>query len=384
MTAAVLGRGRLRERPAWAWVRSRQAWAWQMLGALVFSALVLWLGNNARVNMAQRNITFGFDFLTHPAGFDIPFHLLSWNLTDSYGYALLVCLLNSALCAAMSIVLASALGLLIALMRLSGNPLMAGTARGVVEVVRNTPQLVQIFFIYVAVLQSLPPPRQSIALGWGVVLNVRGLLLPSPSLDSRIILAGVGFAVLAMIARFTRRPSGIAGMLLAPLLLILWLVGAAWSASWEMPELRGFNFAGGLRLPPELLALWLGISIYTSAFISEIIRAAILGVSYGQTEAAFSVGLSRGQTMFLVVLPQALRILIPPLTSQYLNIIKSTTLGAAIAYPDLLQIFGRTVLNQSGRAVEVMTLLIGVFLSINLTTSAMMNRWNRRLMQQGR
>ena len=384
MTAAVLGRGRLRERPAWAWVRSRQAWAWQMLGALVFSALVLWLGNNARVNMAQRNITFGFDFLTHPAGFDIPFHLLSWNLTDSYGYALLVCLLNSALCAAMSIVLASALGLLIALMRLSGNPLMAGTARGVVEVLRNTPQLVQIFFIYVAVLQSLPPPRQSIALGWGVVLNVRGLLLPSPSLDSRIILAGVGFAVLAMIARFTRRPSGIAGMLLAPLLLILWLVGAAWSASWEMPELRGFNFAGGLRLPPELLALWLGISIYTSAFISEIIRAAILGVSYGQTEAAFSVGLSRGQTMFLVVLPQALRILIPPLTSQYLNIIKSTTLGAAIAYPDLLQIFGRTVLNQSGRAVEVMTLLIGVFLSINLTTSAMMNRWNRRLMQQGR
>ena len=137
-------------------------------------------------------------------------------------------------------------------------------------------------------------------------------------------------------------------------------------------------------MPPELLALWLGISIYTAAFISEIVRAAILGIPHGQTEAALTLGLSRGQAMYLVVLPQALRVLIPPLTSQYLNIIKSTTLGAAIAYPDILQIFGRTVLNQSGRAVEVMTLLIGVFLSVNLATSMVMNRWNRRLMLQGR
>ena len=152
---------------------------------------MLWLGHNARVNMAQRNITFGFDFLLHPAGFDIPFHLVDWELTDTYGYALLVCSLNTVLCAAMSIVLASALGLLIALMRLSGNPLAAGTARAVMELVRNTPQLVQIFFIYVAVLQSLPPPRQSIVLGWGFFLNVRGLLVPSPDLDPRMLLLGV-------------------------------------------------------------------------------------------------------------------------------------------------------------------------------------------------
>ena len=367
-------------------MRSKKArvWAFQMLAVLAFSALVLWLGNNARVNMAQRNITFGFDFLLHPAGFDIPFHLLDWNLTDTYGYALLVCVLNSALCAAMSIVLASALGLLIALMRLSGNPLMAGTSRGVVEVVRNTPQLVQIFFIYIAVLQSLPPPRLSIVLGGGFFLNVRGLLLPAPSLNSRMLLAGGVLLVLAVIGWFARRPGTIAGVVLAPVLLLAWLVAAAFSADWELPVLRGFNFAGGLRIPPELLALWLGISIYTSAFISEIIRAAILGIAHGQTEAALSVGLTRRQTMYLVVLPQALRILIPPLTSQYLNIIKSTTLGAAIAYPDVLQIFGRTVLNQSGRAVEVMTQLIGVFLSINLATSAVMNRWNRRLIEQGR
>jgi general L-amino acid transport system permease protein len=345
---------------------------------------VLWLGHNARVNMTQRNITFGFDFLLHPAGFDIPFHLLSWELTDTYGYALLVCGLNSLLCAAMSIVLASALGLLIALMRLSGNPLSAGIARGVVEVVRNTPQLVQIFFIYVAVLQSLPAPRQSIVLGWGFFLNVRGMLLPSPTLDSRIVLLGGVLLALAVIGWFARPPGSIAGVLLGPLLVAAWLLGAAFSARWELPELHGFNFTGGMRIPPELLALWLGISIYTSAFISEVIRAAILGIPHGQTESALSLGLSRGLTMYLVILPQALRMLIPPLTSQYLNIIKSTTLGAAIAYPDLLQIFGRTVLNQSGRAVEVMTLLIGVFLSINLATSAAMNRWNRRLMDQGR
>ncbi len=241
-------------------------------------------------------------------------------------------------------------------MRLSGNPLAAGIARGVMEVVRNTPQLVQIFFIYVAVLQSLPPPRQSMVMGWGFFLNVRGLLMPSPTLDPIMLLLGGVILALAVDrldrapARFDRgRAAGSARWLLA------WLVGAAFSATWELPAMHGFNFTGGLRLPPELLALWLGISIYTAAFISEIVRAAILGIPHGQTEAALSLGLSRGLTMYLVILPQALRILIPPLTSQYLNIIKSTTLGAAIAYPDLLQIFGRTVLNQSGRAVEVMT-----------------------------
>ncbi len=345
---------------------------------------MLWLGHNARVNMVQRNITFGFDFLWHTAGFDIPFHLLHWELTDTYGYALLVCALNTLLCASMSIVLASALGLLIALMRLSGNPLAAGISRSIMEVVRNTPQLVQIFFIYVAVLQSLPAPRQSIMLGGGFFLNVRGLLIPSPDIDSRMLLLGSIALALAVIGWCARPPGSVAGVILGPLLVLAWAIAAAFSANWELPVLRGFNFTGGLRIPPELLALWLGISIYTSAFISEIVRAAILGIPHGQTEAALSLGLSRGLTMYLVILPQAVRTLIPPLTSQYLNIIKSTTLGAAIAYPDILQIFGRTVLNQSGRAVEVMTLLISVFLSINLITSALMNRWNSRLIAQGR
>jgi general L-amino acid transport system permease protein len=371
-------------RPGWSLTRPARAWLWQIIAVAAVAVVVLWLGHNARVNMTARNITFGFDFLLHPAGFDIPFHLLSWQLTDTYGRALLVCSLNTVLCASMSIVLASALGLLIALMRLSGNPLAAGTARTVMEVVRNTPQLMQIFFIYVAVLQSLPVPRQSIVFGWGFFLNVRGLLIPAPDIDPRMLLLGCIVLALAIAGWVARPPGSVAGVIVGPLLLIAWAIAAAFSATWDLPAMHGFNFTGGFRIPPELLALWLGISIYTSAFISEIIRAAILGISYGQTEASLSLGLSRGLTMYLVILPQALRTLIPPLTSQYLNIIKSTTLGAAIAYPEILQIFGRTVLNQSGRAVEVMTLLISVFLSVNLLVSAVMNRWNRRLMAQGR
>jgi general L-amino acid transport system permease protein len=364
--------------------RRVRAWAWQLVALVAILALILWFAGNARSNMAARNITFGFDFLWSRAGFDIPFHLLSWDLDGSYGWALVVCLANTLLCAAMSIVLASALGLLIALMRLSGNLLAAATARTVMELVRNTPQLVQIFFIYVAVLQSLPAPRASIVFGGGFFLNVRGLLLPAPILDSRVVLAGCVVLALAVFGFIGRPPGRIIGVVLGPLLVLVWAVAAAFSASWDLPALHGFNFTGGLRIPPELLALWLGISFYTAAFISEVVRAAILAISHGQTEASLSLGLTRGQTMYLVILPQALRLLIPPLTSQYLNIIKSTTLGAAIAYPDILQIFGRTVLNQSGRAVEVMSLLLGVFLSINLLTSAAMNHWNRKLMRQGR
>ena len=365
-------------------MRSVKALLWQVLAVVSFIAFVIWVGSNAAGNMARRSITFGFDFLWQRAGFDIPFHLLNWETSDTYGWALIVTFANSLLAAGLSIVLASALGLLLALMRLSGNPLAAGTSRTVMEIVRNTPQLVQIIFIYFVVLQSLPPPRQSLVLGSGIFLNVRGLLVPEATLDPLMWLAGTLIIGLMVVGWLGRRPGRIASLVLPPLLLLAWLAAAGWSADWVLPELKGFNFVGGLRLPPELLALWLGISIYTSAFISEIVRASVLGIPHGQTEAALSVGLTRWQMMVLVILPQALRTLIPPLTSQYLNIIKSTTLGAAIAYPDVLQIFGRTVLNQSGRAVEVMVLLLGLFLAINLLTAAAMNRWNRKLILQSR
>ncbi len=363
-----------------------KAWAWQATTVVAVVAVLLWFSHNLSANLAVRGMQVDYAFLWQRSGFDIPFRLIEWNNSFTYGYALVVSGVNTLFAAALCIVLASLLGLVLALMRLSGNPLAAGFSRVSIEVVRNTPQLTQIVFFYFAVLQVLPPMRQSIHWGTGIFLNVRGLYIPSPSgMLWDWIVAGTCLVVL-LAAVFWRRFSWheLPRIVVLPPLLVAGVVAAGFTASWDFPVLKGFNFVGGIRIPPELLALVLGITIYTSVFIAEIIRAAIQGIHHGQSEAARSLGLSSGQSMFLVILPQALRILIPPLTSQYLNIIKSTTLGAAIAYPEILQIFARTVLNQSGRAVEVMTLVLGVFLAVNLMASAAMNYWNRRLALQGR
>ena len=349
-----------------------------MLGV---AGLVAWGAHNAGDALARRNIDVDFAFLLNPAGFDIPFRLTTWESSDSYGRALLVAGLNTALASVLAILLATGLGLVLALMRLARNPLAAGTARVVVEVVRNTPQLLQVVFWYFAVLQVLPGPRASLALGGAVFLNVRGLFFPAPVSPAFWWIVGAG-AVLALVLPrlLPRRPLLLTGVAPAVTGVLL----AAAGTGWDLPAMRGFNFAGGWRLPPELLALVLGVGIYTAAFVSENVRASIGAVGAGQREAARSLGLPPGRTMRLVVLPQALRTLLPPLTSHYLNIIKSTTLGAAIAYPEILQIFARTVLNQSGRAIETMTLVLGVFLAVNLGVSALMNRWDRRLARQSR
>lgn len=361
--------------------RSWGALAGQALAALIVVLILAWAGHNAATTLADRNMRVDFGFLASPAGFDIPFRIVPWDPADSYGYALLVVTLNTALAAVLAIILASALGLVIALLRLSANPLAAALARAVTELIRNTPQLLQIVFWYIAVLQVLPAARASITLGGAVFLNVRGLFMPAPTSPVFAICGAVGIAGALILPRVMPR---------VPLLLL----GAGWMAGlltigtllspWELPALRGFNFQGGWRLPPELLALVVGVGIYTSAFIAENVRASIQAVAPGQREAARSLGLSPGRTMRLVVLPQAMRTLLPPLASHYLNIIKSTTLGAAIAYPEVLQIFARTVLNQSGRAVETMTLVLGVFLAINLAVSALIGRWDRRLQRDGR
>lgn len=343
--------------------------------------VLAWAGHNASTVLAERNMRIDFGFLANPAGFDIPFHLVPWSPRDSYGLALGVAALNTALAAALAIAVASALGLLIALMRLSTNPLAAVLARGTIELVRNTPQLLQIVFWYFAVLQVLPSARNSLNFQQIIFLNVRGLFMPAP--DSPAFALGAAMGLVGAVGLTRWRPH--APMLLTCLgPLLLGLVGGAALSPWTAPVLRGFNFQGGWRLPPELLALVVGIGIYTSAFIAENIRASIGAVPPGQREAARSLGLSPGRTTWLVVLPQAVRTLLPPLTSHYLNIIKSTTLGAAIAYPEVLQVFARTVLNQTGRAVEAMMLVLGVFLLINLLVSAAIGRWNQRLQRQGR
>ena len=344
-------------------------------------AACLWAGHNAVENLARRNINVDYGFLLNPAGFDIPFRLLAWSPADPYGRALLVSGLNTVLASALAIALATALGLGIALVRLSANPLAAWTARATVELVRNTPQLLQIVFWYLAVLQVLPAPRASLSIAGAAFLNVRGLCMPAPLSPLFGWLLAGGLALAVLLPRVLPRLP----LLLTVLVPLAAAVAAAGvTTGWDWPALRGFNFAGGWRLPPELLALVLGIGIYTAAFVSENIRASIGAVGPGQREAARSLGLSSGRTMRLVVLPQALRTLIPPITSHYLNIIKSTTLGAAIAYPEVLQIFARTVLNQTGRAIEAMSLVLGLFLALNLVVSALMSRWDRRLALQTR
>ena len=361
---------------------SARARAGQWVFLVLLAGVAWYLFWVATANLARRHTSFGFDFLADGANFEIPFRLVDWAVGDTYGRALLVCVLNTLLVSAMGIVAATLLGLLVGIMRLSTNWLVNRIALVFIEFVRNTPQLVQIIFWYVAVLQTLPGPRQSIHLPLGVLLNIRGLYLPrlieAPRAEllwplAAILLAATPFAWRAVLLG---RPVRARALWLAALAAALF--GAGFGAA-ELPVMRGFNIAGGIQVPPELVAVWAGLSIYAAAFIAEIVRAAILAVHKGQREAALSLGLRPGQVLSKVILPQALRVMIPPLTSQYMNLIKSSSLGAAVAYPELFQIFAGTVLNQSGREIEVMLILMAVFLSINLSASAFMNWYNRHV-----
>jgi general L-amino acid transport system permease protein len=353
---------------------------WVLL--LVLAAVAWRLWENVVGNLALRHMHFSFAFLSDRANFDIPFHLVDWHVGDTYAWALLVCTLNTLLVAGAGIVASTLLGLLVGIMRLSANWLVRNIALVYIELVRNTPQLVQISFWYIGVLQAMPSLRQSFVLPGGVLLNIRGLYLPSPDAGPWSSTLGV-VLLLAVLAtpflwRLPRRglPLGSKSLILP---LIALVVLAASFDKIEYPALRGFSIEGGVAIPPELVALWAGLSIYASAFIAEIVRAAILSVHKGQREAAASLGLTPGQILRKVVLPQALRVMVPPMTSQYLNLTKSSSLGAAIAYPELFSIFAGTVLNQTARELETILILIGIFLSISLATSAFMNWYNRRV-----
>ena len=352
---------------------------------------------NAIENLQRARIASGFGFLDNTAGFDISQTLIQYSAAGStYGEAFIVGLLNTLVVSAIGIVFATILGFTVGIARLSTNWVIAKIAMVYVEVLRNVPLLVQLLFWYIAVLGPLPQPRNSIEMGAGFYLNARGLFMPRPIYASDVWAIGlallIGVVGTIVYRRWAKRqqeqtgrqyPVGLVTMgLVLGLPVITWIVLALAGAnpiSFDMPQRGTFNLTGGMQILPEFVALLLGLCTYTAAFIAEVVRAGILAVSKGQTEAAGSLGLRPGQTLRLVVIPQAMRVIIPPLTSQYLNLTKNSSLAVAIGYPDLVQVFMGTVLNQTGQAIEVVVITMGVYLTISLVTSFIMNIYNRRV-----
>lgn len=383
----------LRTRRGFVWYDPRiRAIAFQLVFLVAVIAFLGYVLHNTLVNLEQRGISTGFAFLSSEAGFGIIQTLVDYSEASSFGRTFLVGLLNTLLVSGLGIVLATVLGFLIGVARLSSNWLIARLAAVYIEIFRNIPLLLQIFFWYFAVLRALPRPRDSYSLGEAVFLNLRGLYLPRPILESGFGWVAIVFLVavlsILVLPRWSRRrrettghapPVGRYAAAVLILLPALALVLTGMPLSWELPELKGFNFKGGITVIPELTALLMALSIYTAAFIAEIVRAGILAISKGQTEAAAALGLSRGQVLRLVVIPQALRVIIPPLTSQYLNLLKNSSLATAIGYPDLVNVFAGTTLNQTGQAVEVIAMTMAVYLTVSLAISLFMNWYNARI-----
>ncbi len=369
-----------------------RAWVFQVVAVLAVVALGWYLFHNTQSNLAQRGILSGFGFLEQSAGFGISQHLIDYTESDSYSRVFLIGLLNTLLVSVIGIVLATLLGFVIGVARLSPNWLVNKLATVYIEIFRNIPPLLQIFFWYFAVLLPLPGPKQSLSIGDTFFLSNRGLNIPAPSMAEGFwpFLITLGLALLAVLlmARWAHRRfeasgqafpallSGLGMLVLLPALAVL-IFGSPFH--WTVPELKGFNFRGGLVLIPELLALTLALTVYTAAFIAENVRSGIQAVSHGQTEAARSLGLKPGVTLRMVIIPQALRVIIPPLTSQYLNLVKNSSLAAGIGYPDMVSLFAGTVLNQTGQAIEVIAITMSVYLSISISISLLMNWYNKRI-----
>ncbi|EJO2020126.1 amino acid ABC transporter permease [Vibrio vulnificus] len=364
----------------------------QVIAILALVFFFYTIVNNALTNLNARGIATGFDFLSQEAGFGIGLTLIEYDETFSYGRTFVIGLLNTALVSFLGIILATLLGFVIGIARLSSNWLVSRFAAIYIEIFRNIPLLLQIFFWYFAVLQALPSPRQSISLGEAIFLNVRGLFFPKPVFEagSAFIFAALFAGIIATIfigvwARNKQKLTGqqtpmgrIALALIVVLPALVYFVSGM-PVSAEYPALKGFNYQGGISIIPELAALLVALSIYTAAFIAEIVRSGINAVSHGQTEAAMSLGLPRTRTLKLIIIPQALRIIIPPLTSQYLNLTKNSSLAMAIGYPDLVSVFAGTTLNQTGQAIEIIAMTMGVYLTLSLITSALMNIYNKKV-----
>ncbi len=371
--------------------------AYQTLLLAGIAALACGAIYNALINMRARGVPMGFGFWNDVAGFDINLHLINYSNLSTYGQAFWVGLLNTLLVAVICIPLATLLGFMIGVARLSPNWLLSRLALVYTSIMRNIPLLLLLLFWYNAVLKSLPGPRQSITLGDVVFLNNRGLYLPAPvARDSAVWFVGAVLLAIALAIGFrvwARRRQAQTGaqtptVLIAAALIVGLpaLVTAAAGApfAFDIARLSGFNLKGGLQVIPEMAALVFGLVTFTAAFIAEIVRAGVLAVPFGQSEAAGALGLHRGLSMRLVVIPQAMRLITPPLTSQFLNIVKNSSLAVFIGYPDLVQIFAGTVLNQTQAAVQVMAITMAVYLVISLTVALALNVFNARYALKGR
>jgi len=375
--------------PPWRDVRVLRIAVQVVVVVLVLAVgFVLW--SNLTASMGRSRLTFGLGFLDTTAGFEIAESPIQFSATDTYGRAFAVGLINTVIISVAGIVLATILGVVVGVARLSGNWLVNHLAAGFVEVMRNTPLLVQLVLLY-AVLLQLPSVANAVALPGSIYLSQRGLSMPRPVLEPTFgtWLALLGIGILAALAtrwlRSRREAAGqpLPGLRWVGILALVTIPAAGWVVlggpiRLDVPVLQRFNFVGGIVLSPEFSALLFGLVIYTSAFIGEVVRGGIQSVRRGQLEAAYAVGLTPRQTLRLVVFPQALRVIVPPLTSQYLNLAKNSSLAIAIGFPDLFSV-SRTMSNQTGQPVSVIVLVMATYLAISLVTSLAMNLYNRRV-----
>ena len=364
---------------------------------LLFIVLVFgFFTMNAQVNMDNRGIEFGFGFLSQEASFDIQFSLIDYDGSRSYARAYLVGLLNTLLVSFIGIILCTILGVIIGVARLSPNYLINKTASFYVEFFRNVPLLLQIFFWYFAALRALPMPEDAPLIFGSSYMTIKGLYTVAPvwnNFDVFFIALIIALVVIYFFNKFAKRKQEEEGKQYPKFLIslgifiilptITFIVGGV-DLSWSFPELKqlaktSFTYEGGLGIPPELIALTLALTLYTATFIAENVRAGIQGVGKGQKEAAASIGLTPSQVLKLIIMPQALRIIIPPTTNQYLNLTKNSSLAAAIAYPDLVLVFAGTAMMQTGRAIEIVAITMATYLTISLAISAFMNWYNKRI-----
>jgi len=367
-----------------------RALAYQVIVVGLVGFVVWYLVSNTLHNLSVRNISTGFGFLGREAGFAIGESAVAYSPADTYGRAIWVGLLNTLRVSVIGIVLATLLGTLIGIARLSRNWLVARVATVYIEVMRNIPLLLQLFFWYAIITENMPGPRQALEPLPGVFLSNRGLKMPALQGDAiDWIVGGLGVAIVLVlvVAHWARKRQAATGQIFplasvsAALLVAIPLAGwmaAGAELSLEVPVLKGFNFVGGITLSPEFSALLLGLVIYTSAFVAEVVRSGIQAVGQGQWEAANALGLSRARVLRLVILPQALRVIVPPMTSQYLNLTKNSSLAVAIGYPDIVSVVN-TTLNQTGQAIEGILIIMAAYLTVSLSISVFMNWYNRRI-----